>query len=51
MHFAPHLGTLAEAREGPDVEPNRRWSWWIHPENRTTEQVLDGGNARQASFF
>jgi hypothetical protein len=20
--IAPHLGTLAEAREGPDVEPN-----------------------------
>jgi hypothetical protein len=25
--------------------------WWIHPEDRRTEQVLDGGNARQASFF
>jgi hypothetical protein len=21
---APHLGTLAEAREGPDAEPNQR---------------------------
>jgi hypothetical protein len=49
--IAPHLGTLAEACEGPDVEPNRRWSRWIYPEDRKTEQVLDGGNACQASFI
>jgi hypothetical protein len=45
LHLASHLGTLAEPREGPDVEPNpsqtRRWSWWIHPEGRRTGQVLD----------
>jgi hypothetical protein len=39
--IAPHLGTLAEKREGRDVDPTRRWSWWIHLEDRRTEQVVD----------
>jgi hypothetical protein len=37
---APYLGTLAEAREGPDVELTWRWCWWIHPEDGRIEQVL-----------
>jgi hypothetical protein len=38
---APHLGMLAEAREGPDVEPNPKMEWWIHPKDRRIGQVID----------
>jgi hypothetical protein len=38
---APHLGTLAEARKGPDVEPNPKIVLVIHPEDRRVRQVLD----------
>jgi hypothetical protein len=40
---APHLGTLAETREGRDIELTRRWCWWIHPEDGRTGQVPEWG--------
>jgi hypothetical protein len=40
--IAPHLGTLAEAREGPDVEPNPKAVFGgSKPEDRRTGQVVD----------
>jgi hypothetical protein len=49
---ASHIGTLAKTCEGCGVGAKPEDGvWWIYPEDRKTEQVLDGGNARQASFF
>jgi hypothetical protein len=44
---APHLGTLAETREGYDVELT--WCWWTYLGDGRRRQVLDWGNARQAN--
>jgi hypothetical protein len=38
---APHLGTLAETREGPDVELTKRWCWWAYLGDGRIGQVLD----------
>jgi hypothetical protein len=38
---APHLGTLAETREGPDVELTRRWCWWTYLGEGRIGQVLE----------
>jgi hypothetical protein len=50
--IAFHIGTLAETCEGCGIGAKPEDDVWrIHPEDRRTEQVLNEGNARQASFI
>jgi hypothetical protein len=39
--IASHLGTLAEPREGRDVELTKRWCWWTYLGDGKTGQVLE----------
>jgi hypothetical protein len=49
--LASHLGTLDAPREGRDVELTIRWCWWTYLGDGRIVQVLEWGNARQASFI
>jgi hypothetical protein len=48
--ITPHLGTLAEACEGPDGEPNPKMEL-VDPSQRKKDQTSAGlEDARQAGF-
>jgi hypothetical protein len=49
--IAPHLGTLAEAREGPDVEPNPKMELVDLPRRSKDQTSGRLEDARQAGFI